>query len=305
MLGYHPSELLGESWEISVFAKDLPIPKAAYQTMLEDGQSEFESRAVRKDGSIFYKHVMLVKELDQQGNHVGHHCFMRDITDRKFSEEALRESEGRLQAILDNSSAVIYVKDLDGKYLLVNRKFETLFNLTRESVKGKTDLDIFPYETAKAFRENDQKVIQFKKPLEREEVVPHPDGLHTYISNKFLLRHADGTPYAICGVSTDISQRKEAEQNTRLHNHILESSPNGILITDFQQPDNPVIFCNAAFEKITGYTFDEIRGKNCRFLQGDDTSQDGIHQIREAIKAQTSCQVVLRNYKKDGSLFLE
>jgi len=156
MVGYEPTELMGLPWELTVYPEDLPIPLAAYQAMLDEGQSEFESRAVRKDGSVFYKHVLLVKEFDLQGNHVGHLCFMRDITDRKYSEEALRESEGRLQAILDNSSTVIYVKDLQGKYLLINRKFETLFNLTRASVKDKTDFDIFPHEIAKAFRENDQ-----------------------------------------------------------------------------------------------------------------------------------------------------
>ena len=303
LLGYEPSELIGLSWDQTVFPEDLPIPLTAYQTMLDTGQSEFESRAIRKDGSVFYKHVLLIKEFDLHGNHVGHHCFMRDITERKFSEEALRESEGRLQAILDNSSAVIYVKDLQGNYLLINRKFERLFTLTRESIRGKTDFDIFPHEIANAFRENDQMVLERGEPLEWEEVAPHDDGLHTYISNKFLLRHGDGTPYALCGISTDITQRKEAERNTRLHNHILESSPNGILITDWQQPDNPIIFCNAAFEKITGYSLNEIQGRNGRFLQGNDTNQEGLHQLRAAIKAKQGCQVVLRNYKKDGTLF--
>jgi PAS domain S-box-containing protein len=273
MVGYEPSELMGLPWELTVYPEDLPIPLAAYQAML------------------------------LHGNHVGHLCFMRDITDRKYSEEALRESEGRLQAILDNSPTVIYVKDLQGKYLLINRKFETLFNLTRASVKDKTDFDIFPHEIAKAFRENDQKVLERGEPSEWEEVAPHEDGLHTYISNKFLLQHAVGTPNALCGISTDITQRKEAEKNTRLHNHILESSPNGILITDWHQPDNPVIFCNAAFEKITGYSLNEIYGQNCRFLQGDDTDQEGLHQVRAAIKTQQGCQVVLRNFKKDGTLF--
>lgn len=303
MLGYEPSELIGLSWELSVYPDDLSIPLAAYQAMLDEGQSEFEARAVRKDGSVFFKHVLLVKEFDLHGNQVGHHCFMRDITDRKNSEDALRESEGRLQAILDNSSAVIYVKDLQGKYQLINRKFEALFNMTRADVRDKTDFDIFPLEIAKAFRENDQKVIERGVPLEWEEIAPHEDGLHTYISNKFLLQQADGTPYALCGISTDITQRKESEKNTRLHNHILESSPNGILITDWQQSDNPVIFCNAAFEKITGYSLNEIYGRNCRFLQGNDTDQEGLHQLRHAIKAKQGCQVVLRNFKKDGTLF--
>jgi PAS domain S-box-containing protein len=104
-------------------------------------------------------------------------------------------------------------------------------------------------------------------------------------------------------MSTENPHRKQPEKETRLHKHLREISPPGILITDWQQPDNPVIFCNAAFEKITGYSLNEILGQNCRFLQGDDTDQEGLHQVRAAIKAKQGCQVVLRNYKKDGTLF--
>ena len=134
-------------------------------------------------------------------------------------------------------------------------------------------------------------------------MAPHPDGLHTYLSNKFLLHHADGTPYALCGISTDITQRKEAEQSTRLHNHILQSSPNGILITDWQQPDNPIIYCNPAFETMTGYSLDEIYGQNCGIIHGPETEPEKLHQIREAVNGKQHCQVILRNYKKDGTVF--
>ena len=67
ILGYEPSELIGQSWKSTIYPEDLPIPYAAYETMLQHGQSEFQSRAVRKDGSVFYKHVMLVNETDQHG----------------------------------------------------------------------------------------------------------------------------------------------------------------------------------------------------------------------------------------------
>ena len=91
--------------------------------------------------------------------------------------------------------------------------------------------------------------------------------------------------------------------NTKLHNHILESSPNGIIITDAQKPDNPITYCNAAFEKMTGYTQDEILGRNCRFLQKDDIDQDGLTTLQAALSNGQECQTVLRNYKKDGTLF--
>ncbi len=133
-------------------------------------------------------------------------------SERKFAKQAVQESEGRLQAILDGSSAVIYVKDLQGRYLLVNREYESLFDIDREEVKGQTDYDIFPKEIADAFRKNDQMVLAAGRPLQSEEIAPHGEGQHVYVSNKFPLRNAEGKIYAVCGISTDITERKQAEK---------------------------------------------------------------------------------------------
>jgi PAS domain S-box-containing protein len=84
---------------------------------------------------------------------------------------------------------------------------------------------------------------------------------------------------------------------------ILDTSVNGITLSDPDQPDNPIVYANAAFELITGYEQDEIIGRNCRFLQGEDRDQPEIDRIREAMREQTSVTVTLRNYRKDGSLF--
>ena len=135
--------------------------------------------------------------------------------ERLLAKQAVQESEGRLQAILDGSPAVIYVKDLQGRYLLVNQKHESLFNVNRMSIKGKTDFDIFPREIAEKFRRNDTAVFDAGAPLESEEVAPHAEGLHTYISNKFPLRNSEGRIDAICGISTDITERKRSEEALR------------------------------------------------------------------------------------------
>jgi len=135
--------------------------------------------------------------------------------ERRKAEEALRESEKRLQKILDNSPAIIFLKDTEGRYLYVNAQFGKLTVLTPEQILGKTDAEIFPPEQAAAFRANDLKVLQTGVALEFEEGAHHLDGLHTSIVAKFPLRNTEGEVYAICGIATDITERKSLEAQLR------------------------------------------------------------------------------------------
>src|SRR5439155_23912859 len=90
---------------------------------------------------------------------------------------------------------------------------------------------------------------------------------------------------------------------TRLRETALTLGPHGILLADATEPDLPVIYVNRAFEKITGYSAQEVLGKNCRFLEGTDTDQKGLQELRRALKEQRDCRVLLRNYRKDGTAF--
>jgi PAS domain S-box-containing protein len=124
---------------------------------------------------------------------------------------ALRSSEERLQDIIDNTTAVIFVKDLDLHYLLVNREFERRHQVQRDQFRGKTDFDILPSEVAEAVRANDRQVIEAGVPIQFEETVPSTEGERSHVSLKFLLRDRTGEPYAICGIATDITESKRAE----------------------------------------------------------------------------------------------
>lgn len=146
----------------------------------------------------------------------------RDRQQRQREATALRESETRLQEILDTSPAVIYTKDLSGRFVFINHQFETLFQVERAAVQGKTDYDLFPQAVADAVRENDRLVLQTGKPVFSEETVPHSEGQHTYLSVKFPLRHLDSKIYALCGISTDITDRKRAEAELQALNATLE-----------------------------------------------------------------------------------
>ncbi|MEE9542617.1 MAG: PAS domain-containing protein, partial [Thermodesulfobacteriota bacterium] len=182
--------------------------------------------------------------LDNNGNVVAVTCLIDDKP-HEFSEEDQRllrvfgqriameldrnkviaekmKSEALLQNILDNSTTVVYVKDSEGKYLLINSIYERLFHIDRKDIIGMTDFDIFSKDMAEAFRTNDLKVLETGEPMEFEEIVPHDEGDHTYLSVKFPLNDNDNNPYAVCGISTDITERTRMEAD-RLKMQKLES----------------------------------------------------------------------------------
>jgi two-component system cell cycle response regulator len=88
-----------------------------------------------------------------------------------------------------------------------------------------------------------------------------------------------------------------------LYRRLVESSPEGVALIDAQGADHPVIYVNPAFQALTGYSAAELIGRNLRLLQADDREQDGRHRLRDALSRGETCRVLLRNYRKDGSLF--
>lgn len=133
------------------------------------------------------------------------------------------EEAKRLLQVIDNSPAVIYMRDREGRYLLVNRRYEELFGIRREEIVGRTDFDMFPPEAAADFRANDLKALASGAAVQAEESVPQVDGPHTYITLKYPLTDIAGRHYAICGISTDITDLKRAEEEANRLNAGLES----------------------------------------------------------------------------------
>jgi PAS domain S-box-containing protein len=144
---------------------------------------------------------------------------------RTAAEQAQQDAQmdrDRLLKVIDNTSAVIYMRDEHGRYLLINREYERLFGVKRKEVTGLTDHDLFPKAIADAFRANDLRALQKGAPVVMEETAPHPDGLHSYITVKYPVTDELDRPYAICGISTDITDLKRAEEQVRQLNAELE-----------------------------------------------------------------------------------
>ncbi|MFC1844209.1 PAS domain-containing protein [Thermodesulfobacteriota bacterium] len=117
-----------------------------------------------------------------------------------------------MREILNNIPAPIYLKDVQGSYLMINKKYEEMANITLADIFGKNDFDIFPQSVAELFRSQDEEVINKGIPLEFEETIPLADGIHTFITSKFPLHGKDGSLSAVGGFCTDITARKQTEE---------------------------------------------------------------------------------------------
>ena len=138
-----------------------------------------------------------------------------EVRQRQLAEETMRSGRHLLEAIVDNSQAVIYAKDLEGRYLLANRRFEDLFGLEHGEILGQTDLRLFTPEVAEKYRVNDRRALAEPVAITEEESAQLADGMHTYLSLKAALRDESGKAYAMFGVSTEITEQKRDAERQR------------------------------------------------------------------------------------------
>jgi PAS domain S-box-containing protein len=174
----------------------------------------------------------------------------------------LRESRRFLSDIIENSGALVYVKDLDGRYLIVNRTWDEASDIPRDAVIGRRDADLFPPAVARQYRGNDLRVVRSGETLEFEEQLTRPDGERSYISVKFPLRDAAGTITGVVGISTDITARARAEEALRRSElrarTLLDGVPSGLVATDLET--HAIVYVNGHFSRLLGYDPDELVG---------------------------------------------
>src|SRR5215831_14547836 len=135
---------------------------------------------------------------------------MPDATTSPMPSSAL-DAQSQLQQIVDHTSAAVFVKDLDGRFLFVNREFERIKGVPVGTIIGQLDAEMFPSAAAQ-LRSNDARVIDARHAIDFEETIDTEQGRRIYLSHKFPLVDAAGRPYAVCGIATDITDRKRSEE---------------------------------------------------------------------------------------------
>jgi len=221
-MGASPEHALGESWKDFLHPEDRERFLHAWQLAIEHQQPLVaESRFVHPQQGVRWVISSATPILDPAGEPAGYVGTAIDITDRKNAADLVRQSKARLQAILDNTTSIIYVKDCQGRYLVWNKEGQQRWDRAEQDLIGKTDRSLFPAEVEERLRMNDLQVIETGGPLEFEEVVPQADGDHTFITVKFPIRDADGNIMGIGGISTDISDRKRTADNLEAEQELL------------------------------------------------------------------------------------
>ena len=198
----------------------------------------------------------------------------------------------------------------DTSIIYANPAATRILGLTEDELLGKTatnhDWSFIDEEYEKIAIED----YPVNKLFHSKEIIEHQImGIYSSVKeikwidvNGSITIDEDGEKRALILIQ-DITKDKDAYEKIELFKHLVDVVDTGITISDPSQEDSPLIYVNKTFEKITGYIEAESVGKNCRFLQGDDREQDALQTIRDALKNQTSCEVELRNYTKDGELF--
>ncbi|WP_182865362.1 PAS domain-containing sensor histidine kinase [Rhodopirellula sp. JC639] len=154
MLGYRPEELLGQSWTVTVPADSEPLAREGYEAMLRDGRTTLECGALRKDGSVFFKQLLLVKSYDELGRHDGHYCFMSDVTKRKQAEIQLREKESQLAHISRLSTMGELVAGIAHE---IN---QPLYSIANFAAVAEKKLEAFDDQLGESLRELNQLIAQ-------------------------------------------------------------------------------------------------------------------------------------------------
>ncbi|NJK65524.1 MAG: PAS domain S-box protein [Microcoleus sp. CSU_2_2] len=222
----------------------------------------------------------------------------------------LKASESRFRNAIEKNADGIAVVNKQGLVCFANPSAEALFNCTEEELLGQEFFGNLVVEGSACDIEMDTDII----PQVGETDAAGMRVVQTQV--KAIRKHKENAVVEMRLVETewegeraylatlrDITDRKRTEEMLWLYDRAMAATSTGIVISDATNPDRPIIYCNPAFESMTGYQRDEIIGKNCRFLQGIDTDPVAVRIIRQALQSESECKVILKNYRKDGTSF--
>ena len=303
LLGFSKEKFIEKKiWEIGLF-RDIAANKEKFQELQRQEYVRYENLPIvnvegRKINVEFVSNVYL------ENNKMVIQCNIRDITERKIKETELVNSELRRHTLLQTIPDLIWLKDIEGKYLSCNIMFERFFGASEADIVGKTDYDFVNTKLADSFRENDQKAMIADKPSINEEWITFADdGSRVYLETiKAPMRDAQNNLVGILGIGRDITNRNKAEEalqeSENRYRSFFENSMDAILLTS---SDGKTLSVNNAACEMFGYSADELIRLGKAGVEDITDSRLSILLEKRALKGKSKGEVTF--IRKNGTHF--
>jgi PAS domain S-box-containing protein len=222
-----------------------------------------EKRYIRKDGDVVWVQNNVSLTHDAYGDPLHLVAISQDVTARRLTENALRESEQRFSRFMQQLPGLAWIKDVQGRYVYANEAAEQSFGISMSELFGKTDDEIFVPGSAQLYKEHDRLALESGTGRQFLETLLEPDGvLHYSIVSKFPIFGADGRPALIGGMAIDVTDQKIAEEQLRsrmeFDEAVMSNMGEGLYTVD---ADGFISSMNPAAERLLGWTFEELSGK--------------------------------------------
>ncbi|HEV8487733.1 MAG TPA: PAS domain S-box protein [Blastocatellia bacterium] len=303
MLGYSVDEMIGHVvWDF--VAEQGSRQGGSKKVAAADRLATVERVFRRKDGSLIPVIVEDRLITDADGTIVGVRSTIQDISDRKRTELALRDSQALFNSIVNSLPQNILCKDTDLRFTFGNKQFCTTMGKPLEEIIGKTDLDFFPRDLAEKYREDDKRVLERGTVLDMVEEHVSPDGKRFFVQVLKMPRYDfDGNVAGLQGIFWDVTERKVAEASLReseeKYRTILESIEDGYYEVDLS---GSLQFFNDAVPKILGYSIEELVGMNYRLYVDQEVAQDVSEAFNVVLKSgESKREFSYQISRKDGA----
>ena len=305
LTGYTPEELYADPglWRRLVHPDDRllidrasavpPDPAAVEQPVV--------ARWIRRDGSVLWTEHRSVPVFDASGAVVAIEGVSRDVTQRVEAEQRLRASEARFRDFLADIDLGALMLDASGAVVFINELLVNLLERTREELLGQDWIDVaVPEAEREALRQVFHEAIETGSLTgSREDSVVTASGRHRRLSwTSVTQRDADGNVVGLASIAHDVTELHRVEAERTLLSAAVEQTAEAIIVTD---PAGQIVFVNPAFERVSGYSRDEVLGQNPRLLQAPSQDPTQFKEMWSALGAGEAWQGELANRRKDGS----
>lgn len=310
MHGYIAEDLVGKHLSIFHNSEQMPAVEAANKKIIETGGLNGEIWHCRKDGSVFPTLMHNTLFYDESGKPAGIIATLRDITQKKITEERIKSEHKQSEryrkiheALFSAVPNPVYYKDAEGRYLGCNNAFTEQLGVTKEELKGKTVFDLWPSEHSKVYHKMDLELMANPQKQEYEWQLKDKNGeTRVVIFSKDVFYDEDGKVAGIIGAYTDITDRKKAEEEIRKLFRAVEQSPTIVMIANL---NGDIEYVNPKFCQVTGYSAEEAIGENTNLLKSGKTPKETYINLWQTITSGKEWHGEFQNKRKDGSLYWE